>query len=161
MADSLSLDNRTESWPLSTIPTFAPDARERRLKSRFPQQYRILLNEVYPALRHSDYEVEYVVRPFSLEEARVILTENPRLLSLHELYMIANSYEPGSDEFNGCSRWLCACSPPTLWQTLMPRLRLSTGAISPRRSAIWPKPETIRRLPLCARPLKNRKLFPE
>ncbi len=100
VADSLSLDNRDGILAIIDNTDLAPDARERRLKSRFPQQYRILLNEVYPALRHSDYEVEYVVRPFSLEEARVILTENPRLLSLHELYMIANSYEPGSDEFN-------------------------------------------------------------
>ena len=100
VADSLSLDNRDGILAIIDNTDLAPDARERRLKSRFPQQYRILLNEVYPALRHSDYEVEYVVRPFSLEDARVILTENPRLLSLHELYMIANSYEPGSDEFN-------------------------------------------------------------
>ncbi len=81
VADSLSLDNRDGILAIIDNTDLAPDARERRLKSRFPQQYRILLNEVYPALRHSDYEVEYVVRPFSL-------------------YMIANSYEPGSDEFN-------------------------------------------------------------
>ena len=100
VADSLRLDDRDGILAVIDNTDLAPDAREWRLKSRFPQQYRILLDKVYPALRHSDYEVEYVVRPFNLEEARVMLSENPRMLSLHELYMIAKSYEPGSDEFN-------------------------------------------------------------
>lgn len=100
VADSLQLDHKDEILAIINDNAIAPDAREWRMKSRYPQQYRMLLAEVYPALRHSDYEVDYVVRPFNLEEARRVLKENPRLLSLHEMFMVAQSYEPGSPDYN-------------------------------------------------------------
>lgn len=62
--------------------------------------YRYLLQQVYPALRHSDYTVYYTVRPFSVEDARRLLRTRPQLLSLDEMYRLAQTYEPGSDEFN-------------------------------------------------------------
>lgn len=64
------------------------------------KSYEFLLEEVYPALRHSDYTVEYVVRPFSIEEGKALLKTNPRMLSLNEMFLIAQTYEPGSPEFN-------------------------------------------------------------
>lgn len=80
--------------------SLAPDARDRKLKSDYPAQYAHLLKEVYPALRHSDYEVSYTVRAFSLEEAREVFRTKPRQLSLQEMYLVAQSYPAGSDEFN-------------------------------------------------------------
>ena len=77
-----------------------PDAKDARMRREYPSDYAFLLKEVYPALRHSDYEVEYTVRPFNLEEAREMLRKDPRKLSLHEMYMVAQSYPAGSDEFN-------------------------------------------------------------
>lgn len=64
------------------------------------KSYEFLLREVYPTLRHSDYTVEYVVRPFSVEEGKRLLKTNPRLLSLNEMFLIAQTYEPGSEEFS-------------------------------------------------------------
>ena len=56
--------------------------------------------ECYPALRHSDYTVNYTVRGLSLEESKEIINKRPQLLSLQEIYRIAESCEPGSEEFN-------------------------------------------------------------
>lgn len=62
--------------------------------------YLYLLNNVYPALRHSDYTVNYTVRPFNVDEAARLLYVRPQLLSLNEMFMVANKYELGSEEFN-------------------------------------------------------------
>ncbi|WP_300700503.1 DUF3868 domain-containing protein [uncultured Phocaeicola sp.] len=78
-----------------------PDAREQKIKARYPQDYQFLLREVYPGLRHSDYTVEYVVRAYTdVEEARRIWRTAPGKLSLNEFYRVAESYQAGSDEYN-------------------------------------------------------------
>ena len=77
------------------------DARELRLKTfDGGKAYAILLSECYPALRHSDYTVRYVVRGFSVDEAKEIITKRPQQLSLNEMFQVAQTYESGSDEFN-------------------------------------------------------------
>lgn len=78
-----------------------PDARDNRLKQRFPEQYAMLLNTVYPALRHSNYRIEYIVRSFSdPKEILEIMKTRPGNLSLDELFIASQSLEPGSPEFN-------------------------------------------------------------
>lgn len=78
-----------------------PDAREQKIKARYPRDYQFLLREVYPGLRHSDYTVEYVVRAYTdIEEARRIWRTAPGKLSLNEFYRVAESYPAGSDEYN-------------------------------------------------------------
>ena len=60
-----------------------------------------MLKEIYPGLRHSDYVVDYVVRAYTdVEEAKRVLATAPANLCLQELYMIANSYPQGSEEYN-------------------------------------------------------------
>ncbi|MBP3355612.1 MAG: DUF3868 domain-containing protein [Rikenellaceae bacterium] len=77
-----------------------PDARDRRLKTLFPEQYAFLLREVYPALRHSDYTVRYQVRAYTdIDEIRRLLRSAPQKLSLEEMYLAAQGMEPGSDEY--------------------------------------------------------------
>lgn len=77
------------------------DKREWRLKTlNGGTSYRILLRDIYPALRHSDYTVEYTIRNFSVEEAKDLLYTDPRQLSLDEMYRVAQTFEPGSREFN-------------------------------------------------------------
>ena len=75
-----------------------PDRKEWKIRTQFPEQYAYLLKYVYPALRHSDYKVEYTVRSYSdIEEIKRVLATSPQKLSLEELYLVANSYESGSD----------------------------------------------------------------
>lgn len=78
-----------------------PDPKEWRLKSRYPEEYTRLLRDCYPALRHSDYRVDYVVRHYTdVEEIRRVLRSRPQKLSLEEFYLAAQAEEPGSEAFN-------------------------------------------------------------
>lgn len=77
------------------------DLKEGRIKALDGGKvYASLLQDCYPALRHSDYTVRYVVRGFNVEEAKQIIKTRPQLLSLQEMYLVAQSYEKGSKEFN-------------------------------------------------------------
>ena len=77
------------------------------LDARDPQIKRInkgatwvrLLESIFPSVRRTEYTFSYVVRAFDIEEAKVVLRSNPKLLSLNEMYLVANSYAPDSKEF--------------------------------------------------------------
>lgn len=78
-----------------------PDKRERYIKTNWPDEYRHLLQHCYPALRHSDYTIEYEVRSYvDPVEIEKVLRIAPQNLSLEEFYVLAETYESGSDEFN-------------------------------------------------------------
>ncbi len=81
--DSEPSDLDKKEWKLKQLPT-----------------YRKVLNEIYPALRHSDYTVEYHIRNFTTEEAREMLYKDPSQLSLEEMYRVAQTYEPGTPQYN-------------------------------------------------------------
>ena len=76
------------------------DTKEYRIKALDGQMYRTILNDCYPALRHTDYVIHYTVRPYSVEEAKKLLKTRPQLLSLEEMYLVAQTYEEGSEDFN-------------------------------------------------------------
>lgn len=77
-----------------------PDAKNWKLQTADKKTYEFLLKNVYPQLRHSDYTVEYSVKAFHVEEAKALLESRPQLLSLNEMFLIAQTYEPGSTAFN-------------------------------------------------------------
>lgn len=77
-----------------------PDAKEAKIKRTYPKEYRFMLQHFYPALRHTDYRIDYNIRTFSdVEEIKRIMAEQPQKLSLNEFYLVAGKYEPGTDEF--------------------------------------------------------------
>lgn len=95
--------NMTEKEDIIAIidnPSLQPDAREAEIRKRFPQRYNFMLKEWYPGLRHSDYTVSYVVRPFTVDETREIMKRNPKQVSLNEMFLVAQTFTPGSPEFN-------------------------------------------------------------
>ena len=61
--------------------------------------YRDMLDNFFPQLRRSDYELQYTVIPFTVEEGKTKLETNPKLLSLNEMFLIAQTYPAGSPEF--------------------------------------------------------------
>lgn len=74
-----------------------PDRKEWMIKSSYPTEYRDLLDNCYPALRHSDYTVHYTVRKYSdTKEIESVMNSAPQKLSLDEFYLLAQTYEPGS-----------------------------------------------------------------
>ena len=76
------------------------DAKENKIKALDGAMYQALLRDCYPALRHTDYVVHYTVRAYSVDEAKALLKSRPQLLSLEEMYLVAQTYQEGSDEFN-------------------------------------------------------------
>lgn len=78
-----------------------PDAKEQKIRQTYPQEYSFLLEACYPSLRHTDYRISYTVRTYTdTAEIRRLLYEEPQKLSLNEIYLVAQDYEPGSDEFS-------------------------------------------------------------
>lgn len=95
-----NLDHRDEILDIVRDQSIEPDPRNERIKVRYPEQYKFIHATWYPALRHSDYTVEYKIRPMTDEEAATLLHTQPQLLSLTKLYRIANLYEKGSEQYN-------------------------------------------------------------
>lgn len=75
------------------------DAKERQIRVRCPQSYRILLEDCYPGLRRSDYRIDYVIRGFNPDEAKRVIRTRPQNLSLQEMFAVAQAYPTGSPEF--------------------------------------------------------------
>lgn len=94
-----NIDHRTEILALIDSD-MEPDAKEAKIKRTYPQEYRFMLQNFYPALRHTDYRIDYHIRKFSeVEEIKRIMAEQPQKLSQNEFYLVAGKYEPGTDEF--------------------------------------------------------------
>ncbi len=94
-----NLEHRTEIIALID-GNLEPDAKEWKIKSTYPAEYRFLLQNCYPALRHTDYRIAYTIRSYSdVEEIKRIMRERPQKLNLNEFYLAAQEYEPGTDEF--------------------------------------------------------------
>lgn len=61
--------------------------------------YRFMLKHIFPSLRVAICKVSYDVRNFNLEEAKEVIKKRPQNLSLNEMFMVANTYPKGSQEF--------------------------------------------------------------
>ena len=95
-----TLDNRDAILKIID-GTQSYDAKERSIKTKYPRDYKYLYENCYPALRHSDYEIDYVVKSYSdVEEIKRVMYESPQKLSLDELYLVSHEFEVGSDEYN-------------------------------------------------------------
>lgn len=97
--EQTNLEHRTEILGLIDAD-LDPDVKEWKIKSAYPEDYRFLLDNCYPALRHTDYRIAYDVRSYSeASEIGRVMRTHPQNLSLNEFYLLAQEYEPGSDEF--------------------------------------------------------------
>lgn len=77
-----------------------PDKKELAIRT-YGNDYLHLLTNCYPALRHSDYKVEYTIRNYKdVEEIKKVFAESPQKLSLEEFYILANEYGNGARELN-------------------------------------------------------------
>lgn len=77
-----------------------PDVKEEVLKKvGGGQPYKWLHTHVYPGLRHTDYIIDYEVKPYPVAQGRRLIYTHPEGLSLEEMYLVAQSYEEGSDNW--------------------------------------------------------------
>lgn len=76
------------------------DARDARLVALDNGvTYSRLLNEFYPPLRRNDYSISFVSRPFDVEEAAEVIRTRPLLLSLNEMFLVAETYGENSPQY--------------------------------------------------------------
>ena len=79
---------------------FLPDTKEFILKRDYPAQYRILVQDCFPLLRHTDYVIEYQVKTYHEKmHLEKVFGERPSDLSLQEFYLLASNYDEGSERF--------------------------------------------------------------
>lgn len=94
------MENRDAILAIMDMEGLDPDARNWKIKKEYPEQYKYLLDNVYPGLRHSDYTIEYEVMTFAdpVKIAEVMRTD-PKKLSLNELYVLSQTLPSDSAEF--------------------------------------------------------------
>lgn len=61
--------------------------------------YREMLKDLYPALRKVNCRIDYTIANFKVDEGKEIIKTQPQYLSLNEMYLVANTYPKGSDDF--------------------------------------------------------------
>jgi hypothetical protein len=83
---------------IKTVSIF--EGREKQLMELAGgRSYAYMLKNLFPLLRRSVYTIEYTVPEFSLERGKELSKTKPKMLSLKEIYEVANTYEKGSEDF--------------------------------------------------------------
>lgn len=77
----------------------APDLKEKKIRKQYPKLFQFMLKNWMPSLRRSDYTIHYTVRPFTVEQAKVVFREQPKNLSIEEMFRIAQTYPVGGPEY--------------------------------------------------------------
>lgn len=99
--ETSNIENRDAMIAFIDDKSVAEEKRNDIFRQKFPDQYPFLLATVYPSLRHTDYRITYKIRRYyDVAEIREVFRSNPRNLSLNELFLLANSCEPGSPEYD-------------------------------------------------------------
>lgn len=84
-----------------------PDAKDAAIRRKYPQEYKHILENIYPALRHSDYTVKYAIRTFvDIDELKAVFATDPGKLRPVDFQRIAATYPQGSPEY--CATYLKA-----------------------------------------------------
>lgn len=99
LVDASNIDHKTEILEIIDSD-IAPDPKEAMIKQKFPKEYKFMLDNFYPALRHTEYRITYEVKPVDdVDKIREVMATKPNRLTLREFHLLANSYIPGSDEY--------------------------------------------------------------
>lgn len=104
-ATDITEQQRADLLALIAQPCYGPsdyDAKEQTLKTdpRFAELYKNkILPEWFPRLRCTRFDIRTQLKPMDALQLRDVLAKSPELMSLDEIYMVANSYEHGSAEF--------------------------------------------------------------
>lgn len=77
-----------------------PADKNAAIRKAYPVEYNFMLRTWYPKLRKVDISIEHKQKPLDVASAKQQLKVDPTKLSLGELYMIAQTYEKGSKEWD-------------------------------------------------------------
>lgn len=100
---SSTLPHRSEILDVIDDADLDPDTKDWRLKNTYPEDYSYMLEHFFPSLRRTEYSISYTVRGYAsedLSEIRRAMTTAPQKLSLAEMFLLAQSYEEGSEEYD-------------------------------------------------------------
>ncbi len=101
VADSLnfSIGHRSEILSIIDGP-LGFDNKDLAIKTQFPADYAVILNDIYPWLRHSDYKVTYAIRTYTdIAEIKRVFETDPTRLRNVDFYTLAQTYPEGSDDY--------------------------------------------------------------
>ncbi|MDE6085852.1 MAG: hypothetical protein K2G40_05565, partial [Muribaculaceae bacterium] len=104
VADSMNFDitNRADILALIDDRSLAPDDKNSAIQRKYPADYKVLLKEIYPWLRHSDYKVTYAIKVYTdVNEIRKVFGQDPTRLRNVDFYTLAQTYPVGSPEYCG------------------------------------------------------------
>ena len=97
--DEQTLPHQKEILAIIDDTTLQPDPKEAKIKRLYPAEYRYLLQNIYPGLRRSDYDISFNFSDFTLEQAKEVYKTRPYQLSVRELWDVAHTMEPESKEY--------------------------------------------------------------
>lgn len=63
------------------------------------EPYRYMLRTFFPSLRKAVCKINFEVKNFDVSQTREIIKTRPQNLSLNEMFLLANTYDKGSQEF--------------------------------------------------------------
>ena len=98
--DEAILPHRQQILDIIDDTSLQPDPKEQKIKKQYPAEYKYLLQNVYPGLRRSDYEISFNFSDFTLEQSKEIYKKKPYQLSLREMWDVAQTLEPNSPDYN-------------------------------------------------------------
>lgn len=99
--ENMELENKDAILALIDNSSLTDDQKDKDIKKDFPETYSYLLKNVYPSLRHSDYEITYTVKQYyNVSEILQVMKTAPQKLSLSEFYLASQSMIAGSDAYN-------------------------------------------------------------
>lgn len=127
----------------------SPDEKERKIRKRYPEEFRFILQHWFPGLRHSDYTIHYVVRPFTVEQAKQVFESNPKNLSIEEMFRIAQTYPAGSPEYNKIFMTAVLLNPEHPVANLNAACILLSQGDTKAPHSIWTKPVRLPKRPFC------------
>lgn len=97
--DTFEMEYKAEVLDIITNTPIEKGRETKLMQLRGGAPYRLMLKEIFPSLRVAICKVSYDVRNFNLEEAKEVIKKRPQNLSLNEMFMVANTYPKGSQEF--------------------------------------------------------------
>lgn len=109
-AQDITEQQRRDLLELIDRPTYGPsdyDVKEKELSSgaKFASLYKSMIHpDWFPKLRYTDFVIQTRLKPLTVEQLHGILQTSPELLSLSQIYIVANDTEHGSAEFHEAMR---------------------------------------------------------
>lgn len=97
--ETLDMDYKNEVLDIIQDIPIEKGRETKLMQLRGGVPYRYLLKNVFPSLRVAICKVNYDIKNFNVDEAKEVIKKRPQNLSLNEMFLVANTYPKGSQEF--------------------------------------------------------------